>query len=457
MDRSQENVDGGDQVRPFVKRRNMSPLERVSVLRGKLYQKAKQERDYKFYVLYDKIFLSYVLEIAWKTVKSNDGAPGIDGVSISDIEGQGVGQFLHGLGEELRKQTYRPKAVRRVMIPKANGGERPLGIPTVRDRVAQTACKLILEPIFEADFEDCSYGYRPGRSSKDAMAAIKGHLEEGRTDVLEADLSQYFDTIPHDKLMIALQGRISDPRVLRLIERWLKAPVFDDGRFTGGKGSRSGTPQGGVISPLLANIYLHLLDRMVCDPQKEFSQFGIGIVRYADDFVLMGRHIFPQAIVKLKGLLARMGLCLNEAKTKLTQATKEGFSFLGFTVRHARDLLGRGTRYWDIHPSSKSGQRVRGKIDAYLRKHGHFKRNDVAKGLNKIIRGWMNYFEIKGVSYPKMAYRRLRHYLRTRLNRYYNRKSQRKSRLYRHKAFELLVAQYGLIDPTKPRPSMARL
>lgn len=457
MERSQQNVDDGEQSRPLKRRKDMSPTERVSLLREKLYLKAKQERGYKFYVLYDKLFLPYVLAEAWKRVKSNGGAAGIDGVGIEDIERNGLEAFLHDLGEDLRKQTYRCDAVRRVMIAKANGGERPLGIPTVRDRVAQTACKMILEPIFEADFEDCSYGYRPNRSAKDAMSAIKEHLRDGNTEVLEADLSKYFDTIPHDKLMIALQMRISDPRVLKLIDRWLKAPVFEDGKFTGGKGAKAGTPQGGVISPLLANIYLHLLDRIVCNPQSTFGRHGIKMVRYADDFVLMGRSIPLAALEKLKSLLLCMGLSLNEAKTKLTQATKESFGFLGFNIRFSRDLHGRNTRYWDIHPSDQSGKRIRDKVSHYLHTHGHSNAREVAKGLNKMVVGWMNYYDIQGVSYPKMGFRRLRDHLYERLNRYYNRKSQRKCRLHGQKAFEALVTQYGLVDPSKPRPSQARL
>jgi RNA-directed DNA polymerase len=457
MEGSQQNVDGAGQLRLFKKRRkDMSAPERVSALQGKLYQKAKQERGFKFYVLYDKVFLAYVLECAWRSVKSNGGAPGIDGVTIEDVERRGVGEFLLGLGEDLRKQTYRAQGVRRVMIAKANGGERPLGIPTVRDRVAQAACKLILEPIFEADFEDGSYGYRPNRGAKDAMAAIKGHLQAGRTEVLEADLSRYFDTIPHAKLMKALQTRVTDPRVLRLVEQWLKAPVHADGKYTGGRGSKAGTPQGGVISPLLANIYLHLLDRIVANPQSVFGRMGIKIVRYADDFVLMGRRILDEPREKLKSLLGRMGLSLNERKTKLVDATRESFGFLGFTVRYALDLHGRNTRYWDIHPSDKSGQRIRDKVSHYLHTHGHSKAVEVAQGLNKIIKGWMNYFDIKGVSYPKMGFRRLRDHLYERLNRYYNRKSQRKCRLYGQRAFDALVTKYGLIDPSKPRPSHAR-
>ena len=213
------------------KKKEMSDAERVFTFQCKLYQKAKQERGYKFYILYDKMFISYMLREAWKQVKSNAGASGIDGLSVKDVEQYGVDIYLQELGEELRKQSYQPKAVKRVIIPTANGGERPLGIPTVKDRIVQTVCKMILEPIFEADFEESSYGFRPERSSKDAMKAIKTHLQRGKTNVLDADLSKYFDTIAHDKLLRALEERISDPRILKLIKKWLKAPVYENRQF----------------------------------------------------------------------------------------------------------------------------------------------------------------------------------------------------------------------------------
>lgn len=455
---NQERVGADGQGELFKRRRSEIPdAERVSILQEKLYQKAKQERGYKFYVLYDKMFIPYMLREAWKSVKSNDGAPGVDGITIGKVEDYGIDIYLKELGEELRKQTYKPQAVKRVMIPKANGGQRPLGIPTIRDRIAQTVCKMILEPIFEADFEDSSYGFRPGRSSKDAITAIKEHLKDGKTEVYDADLSKYFDTIPHDKLQIALKQRVADPRILKLINKWLKISVYEDGQYKSGKDNHSGTPQGGVISPLLANIYFHLLDRIVNDARSLFSRHGVRIVRYADDFVLMGNKLPEEVTDRLKSLLHRMGLSLNEGKTRKIDARKESFNFLGFTIRYDKDIKGRDIRYWNIMPSKKSEQKVRDKVKEYLRTHGHYETEDVASGLNSIIRGWLNYFSIPGVSYPAMSKRLLRAYLSTRLYRYYNRKSQRKSRLYRQKAFEVLVTKFGLIDPTKYVYSPARL
>jgi len=431
------------------KKREMTDAERVFTLQSKLYQKAKQERGYKFYVLYDKMFLGYMLMESWKQVKANGGASGVDGISIKDIEQQGVASYLEDLGEELRKQTYKPKAVKRVMIPKANGGERPLGIPTVKDRIAQTVCKMLLEPIFEADFSESSYGFRPERSSKDAMKAIKTYLQQGKTEVLDADLSKYFDTIPHDRLLKALEERISDPRLLKLLKKWLKAPVYDGKQFKGGKGNKVGTPQGGVISPLLANIYLNLLDRIVDNARSIFHQNGNKIVRYADDFVIMGKTITDETKAKLKELLNRMGLTLNEDKTHTVDAKKESFNFLGFTIRYDKDLKGRNTRYWNIIPSGKSEQKIRDKVRAYLKSHGHCSAKEVSESLNTIVRGWLNYFSIKGVSYPAMSKRKLRYYMYDSIHRYYNRKSQRKCRLYGQNAFEVLVERYKLIDPTK--------
>ncbi len=353
------------------KRSEIPDAERVSALQEKLYQKAKQEREYKFYVLYDKMFIPYMLREAWKNVKANGGAAGVDNKTIADIESAGIEAYLQELGEDLRKQTYRPQSVKRVMIPKANGGERPLGIPTVRDRIAQTVCKMILEPIFEADFEESSYGFRPGRSSKDAISLIKKRLMEGKTEVYDADLSNYFDTIPHEKLEIALKERIADPRMLKLLKKWLKVPVKEKGQYKGGKGNKTGTPQGGVVSPLLANIYLHLLDRIINHPGSIFGKEGIEIIRYADDFVLMGKTLTDNSIEKLKSLIERMGLRLNEAKTRNINAKVASFNFLGFTIRFDADIHGRATKYWNIVPSKKAEQKVRDKIKEYLKVHGH--------------------------------------------------------------------------------------
>jgi RNA-directed DNA polymerase len=450
MENDQKNIGAGGQTELIKRRRSEVPdAERVKTLQDKLYQKAKQEKSYKFYILYDKIFQSYMLREAWQQVRMNQGSAGVDGITISDIEANDIDTYLQELSEELRKRTYKPQAVKRVMIPKANGGERPLGIPTVKDRIVQTVCKMIIEPIFEADFEDSSYGFRPQRSSKDAMKAIKEHLKSGKTEVLDADLSKFFDSIPHEKLMLTLKERIADPRILQLIHSWLKAPVKEKNGMSGGKKNKTGTPQGGVISPLLANVYLHLLDRIINSTRSEFNKLGICIVRYADDFVLMAKSIPETVIDKLRTLLERMGLSLNAEKTKRINAQESTFNFLGFTVRYSNDLYVANKKYWEIMPSKQSEIKVKTKISDYLSTHGHLSGSEIGKGLNLILSGWLNYFEIKGVSYTKQSRGRLRHYLSDKLYRYYRRKSQRRSKLYEHDAFTQLVNKFNLIDPSK--------
>lgn len=432
----------------------MSSSERVQLYQRKLYLKAKQEKDFRFYVLYDKIFLPYVLEEAWKRVKANGGGAGVDGVTIEGIEESGVEEFLKTISEELRRQTYQPSAVKRVWIPKANGEQRPLGIPTVRDRVAQMACTIVIEPILEAEFEDHSYGFRPKRSLQEAVTKIKEYLKTNKTEVYDADLSNYFDTIPHEKLKIALRERIKDQRVIKLVNKWLKAPVYDDGQYKGGKKNNIGVPQGGVISPLLSNLYLHLLDRIVNSPTSIFKKLGTVMIRYADDFVLMGKTLKEAIINKLKDLLGRMGLRLNEEKSKRINAKETPFNFLGFEFRYDKSFKNpQGSKFWNVKPSEKSNKKIRDKIREVLRENGHSKPQVLVEQLNAKIAGWLNNYDIPGISYCYTAKRKLNGYMRTSLTRYFSRKSQRKSRLYRKQAFELLVEKFSLIDPIKYSPT----
>ena len=263
--------------------------ESIRTLQRKLYRKAKQEPACRFHALYDKVYRADILGHAYNLVRANKGSAGIDGVTFAVIEEkEGAIAFVAGLAGALKDKTYRPAPVRRVMIPKANGSQRPLGIPTIRDRVAQMATKLVIEPIFEADFCDSSYGFRPRKSAHDAVDDVRHTMNRGYTEVIDADLSKYFDTIPHSNLMAPVAQRISDGEILRLIQMWLKAPVVEvdeDGtkrNIGGGKGNRKGTPQGGVVSPLLSNLYLHLLDR-IWERQKLQLRLGARIVRYADD------------------------------------------------------------------------------------------------------------------------------------------------------------------------------
>lgn len=436
-------------LRRKPKRSEMSDEERVRDFQRKLYLKAKQEKEFRFYSLYDKIPTEHILRESYRRVKANGGSPGVDGITFGDIEKEGLDKFIEGIKRELETFTYKPHAVKRVMIPKANGKMRPLGIPTIKDRVVQMSCKMVIEPIFEADFEESSYGFRPKRSSKDAMKSIKKNLQEGRIEVYDADLQSYFDTIPHEKLLITIAKRISDKKVLHLIKQWLKAPIEENGKISGGKKNKVGVPQGGVISPLLSNIYLHLLDRTINKAGGLYRKLNINIVRYADDFVLLGKKIPEEAILQLREILARMEVTLNEGKSKLVNAKQSSFEFLGFSVRYDKDIYVKGKRYWNIVPSAKSQKKIRNNIKEYLSKHGHSRPERIARELNAKTIGWINYFTIEKVSYPAVAKRKLRWYLYERLNRYYKRKSQRKSKLYSHRAFEKLTKEYGLVDPTK--------
>ena len=311
------------------------------------------------------------------------------------------------------------------------------------------SCKMVIEPIFEADFENNSHGFRPKRSAKGAIKEIKQNLQDGRTEVYDADLSAYFDTIPHRELLILVGMRISDKNIIHLIKMWLKAPIIEDGKMKGGKKNKIGTPQGGVISPLLANIYLNLLDKAVNKIEGVFNKCGIKIVRYADDFVLMGSAIPKHVLEYVEYLFGRMKLTLNMEKSHMVNAKKEPFDFLGFTFRFDRDIYGRIWKYWNVIPSKKSEKKVRSNIDEFLKKNGHKSPDLVSKGLNAIIRGWLNYFSIEKVSYPRMAKKKMRFYLTEKLWRYYRRKSQRKCKLYNRGAFQKLVDYCGLIDPTK--------
>ena len=421
----------------------MKAEERVRSFQRKLYSKAKQEAEFRFYVLYDKLYIPYFLKESWKRVKANKGAAGYDKVTFSDIKKYGVEQYLAEIAEELKTETYKAQPILRVYIPKSNGKKRPLGIPTIKDRIVQTCCKLVIEPIFEADFEDCSFGFRPKRSAQDAVKAIRSNLKKGKSEVYDADLSGFFDNIPHDKLMFLVEKRITDRRILKLIIQWLKAPYFEDNKLHKNK---KGTPQGGIISPLLANLYLNLVDKAVTRKDGHFYKYGVRIIRYADDFILMANKIPKHCLVRLNSILERMELTLNQDKTKLVRATNEPFQFLGFTFRYDRDLRGRKIKYLNICPSKKSETNLRNKIKEYLRYNGHKNPKEVAKGLNPIIRGWFNYFSIRGVSYPNKSKRNIRWYLMQKLNRFYRRKSQRKCKLSRQNAYEKLVKYYGLYD-----------
>src|SRR5260370_23123446 len=308
---------------------------KIRELQIKLYRKAKDEPEFRFYQLYDKVYREDILNHACARARANHGAPGVDEDSVEASESRGLAEWMNGLREELRSRTYKPQPVRRVIIPKPGGGERPLGIPTIRDRVAQTAAKLVLEPIWEAELEPNAYGYRPQKSAQDAIRKVDELLHDGYTDVVDADLSKYFDTIPHSELLQCVARRIVDRQMLHLIKMWLKVPVEErdeDGkrRLTGGKGNDRGTPQGGGISPALANLYMN---RMLKGwrQTKRGEQFRAQIVNYADDFVILSRGKAKEALEWTRGVLERLALTLNEKKTSVRNARRERFHFLGYT------------------------------------------------------------------------------------------------------------------------------
>lgn len=424
----------------------ISDKDKIRNFQNKIYLKAKQDKSYRFYILYDKIYIKRYLEESYKRVKSNKGKPGIDNKTFADIEKYGLEKYLDEISDELIKEEYKPSAVLRVNIPKANGKLRPLGIPTIKDRIVQMSCKMVIEPIFEADFEETSFGFRPNRSAKDAIKKIKNNLKNDYTEVLDADLSAYFDTIPHDKLMKVIAQRISDGRILHLIKLWLKAPIYEDKVYKGGKKNKVGVPQGGIISPLLSNIYLNLLERIVNKIGSIFNKQRVKIVRYADDFVLMGQYISKKVIAKVKHILDRMGLKLNKEKTKIVDSKKEAFEFLGFTFRYDKGTIYKG-KYFNIFPSDKSFKSIKLNIKELLIKGGSLSPQLLTFKLNQKLRGWMNYFKIDKVSYPKMIFRKLSFYLMERLQRYYYRKSQRISWFYRKGALKILINKYGLLNP----------
>jgi RNA-directed DNA polymerase len=367
----------------------------VRRLQRALYVKAKNEPAYRFYLLYDKVHREDILTHAYRVSRAARGAPGVDGVTFEAIDASGQEEWLAGLRRTLQDKTYRPDAVRRVLIPKPGGGERPLGIPTIRDRVVQTAAKLVLEPIFEADFEDSAYGYRPKRSAQDAVQEVHEALCDGYTDVVDADLSKYFDTIPHAELLQSVARRVVDRHVLHLLKMWLKTPVEERDerggrRMTGGKRSTRGTPQGGVVSPLLANIYMHRFLRAWRDRGKG-EQYQARVINYADDFVILSRGHAAEALTWTRWAVTHLGLTLNETKTCLRNAQRESFDFLGYTFGQDR-YRKTGQTYLAAKPSKKSVQRLKAKVRARLRPGNQGTWAEVRDGVNRVLRGWAAYF-----------------------------------------------------------------
>ncbi|MFA6999842.1 MAG: group II intron reverse transcriptase/maturase [Candidatus Paceibacterota bacterium] len=424
--------------------------DNIRELQRKLYRKAKQEKEYRFYLLYDKIYRLDILNHAYRLVKANKGAPGIDGEAFDSIEEKegGVEKYLEEIAGTLKRKDYKPQAVRRVNIPKPAGGKRPLGIPVIKDRVVQMAVKIVIEPIFEADFQENSYGFRPKRSAHQAVEDVRNHLLKGKTDVIDADISKYFDTIPHDKLMQLVAKRIVDKQILKLIKMWLKAPIVEE-REDGKKeykGNDKGTPQGGVISPLLANIYLNVLDTLWA-VKKVQERLGARLVRYADDSVVLCRGNTDRILTGIKRVLDDLGLTLNEEKTRIVDARQESFDFLGFSIGMKRGLR-TGKIYPHTEPSKKALKHIRSEIKQLTtERYSATPTAVVIRRVNEVARGWVGYFRYGNCTKTMSA---LKGYLVYRMRIYLRRKHHYRSFGYKAYPDRYYYDSLGLYEvPTK--------
>jgi group II intron reverse transcriptase/maturase len=411
-----------------------------------LYAKAKANPAYRFYALYDKIYREDVLLWAWSCCRANGGSCGVDGQSFAGIEAKGVEEWLDQLAKELKEKSYRPQAVRRVLIPKPDGKQRPLGIPTIKDRVVQMAAVIVLEAVFEADLTEEQYAYRPQRSAHDAVREVHGLLNRGYTEVVDADLSSYFDTIPHQELMKSIARRVSDGAMLALIKSWLEMAVEeDDGqgnkrRTTVNKDNGRGTPQGAPISPLLANLYMRrfLLGWKHAGWDKKLKT---RIVNYADDFVILCRGTAEQARAAMEAMMGKLKLRVNQQKTRICRVPEESFDFLGYTLGCCHRMQ-TGKAYIGTKPSKKRVARLCEKISQMTQRKWCWKETETLVGeLNLVVKGWGNYFRLGSVS---KAYRAVDGHARHRLRQWLRHKHKVQGRGRKRFKDEYLYQKLGL-------------
>ena len=426
---------------------SLTPPPKVQKLRTTLHAKAKGSPDYRFYRLYDKVYRRDILEFAYLRCRGNDGAPGVDGRTFEDIEAYGRDRWLDELTTELRERTYRPDPVRRVFIPKGDGQRRPLGIGSIRDRVAQMAVVLVLEPIFEADLPPEQHAYRPDHSALDAIKQVHGHVSTGHQEVVDADLSGYFDSIPHAELMKSLSRRISDRHLLGLIKMWLVAPVEEADergrkrRTTRNRDERRGSPQGSPLSPLLANIYMRrfIVGWKVLGHEQRLDAH---IVNYADDFVICCRGTALEAMTAMRGMMSRLRLTVNETKTRLCRVPEEAFDFLGYTIGRCWSPQ-TGRSYIGTKPSAKKIERLKREISDQTSPRWYWTDvEDRVARLNRMLRGWSNYFSLGPVG---ASYRAIDRHARHRLRQWLCGKHKRKNRGTTRYPDEYLHDVLGLI------------
>jgi len=414
---------------------DLRTTDKVQELQRKLYLKAKSNADLRLYALYDKVYRTDVLRKAWERVKANKGAAGIDGQTFEEIESTGVDNFLEGIQQGLKAKTYRPQPARRVYIPKPDGGKRPLAIPTIKDRVVQAALKLIIEPIFEADFTDSSYGFRPNRSGQQAALEVRKLLNFGYKEVIETDIEDCFGSIPHRELLDMVAKRVVDGKILWLIKLFLKAGVMDGSdRWTDSKG----TPQGGVISPLLANIYLNNID-IGWKPLNNSAR----LIRYADDLVIMTKYHSQATMAKLKDLITQLKLRPKQSKTRILNAECETFDFLGFTFIKALKRGSKDKRIAYFYPSHKAENAIRRRIRKIVDYRRPVKVEQLVKELTPVLRGWVNYFRIANSS---KKFVKIKFYTAQRIRKFMRRRRMRSGYGYKPYTDTYLYERLGLYN-----------